>query len=97
MLKVIILTVETRLGNRVSLTEERWNHIVSRHPEMAGYLEQVKYTLETPDCVLFNNESYLYHKKLKDYLIVAVDGNQKFIITAFISDTMKKGDIIWKA
>jgi len=35
----------------VRLTEERWMHIVSRHPEMAEYRSKVLETIATPDYV----------------------------------------------
>jgi len=36
-------------GNIIRLTEERWIHITSSHPEMAFLLEEVLNTINDPD------------------------------------------------
>lgn len=41
----------SRNGVPVRLTEERWRHIVARHPEMEGERERVLETLAEPDMV----------------------------------------------
>jgi hypothetical protein len=46
-----MLVISSRNGIPVRLTEERWNHIVSRHPEMLDRREQVLETLADPDMV----------------------------------------------
>jgi hypothetical protein len=40
-------TVQDRFGNKVYLTQERWEHIIDpiNHPEMAGYEEELKETV----------------------------------------------------
>jgi len=42
-------TVTDRYGNRVYLTEERWEHIIDamNHPEMADFEEELKDTIRT--------------------------------------------------
>ncbi len=42
-------TVTDRHGNRVYLTEERWEHITeaTNHPEMADFEEELKETIRT--------------------------------------------------
>lgn len=39
-------------GNRIRLTEERWVHITSSHPEMVFLVDEVLNTIEHPDKVL---------------------------------------------
>jgi len=46
-----VLIINSQGGVPVRLTEERWNHIVSRHPEMLNCREQVLETLADPDMV----------------------------------------------
>ncbi|OGD95710.1 hypothetical protein A3F02_00150 [Candidatus Curtissbacteria bacterium RIFCSPHIGHO2_12_FULL_38_9b] len=36
-------------GKRIRLTEERWNHIEERHPEVAGKLPEILTTIAEPD------------------------------------------------
>jgi len=38
-------TVADRAGREIYLTEERWQHIISRHRALAGHLEDVLNTL----------------------------------------------------
>lgn len=35
-------TVQDRLGHEIYLTEERWEHILDGHPEMAGHEEALR-------------------------------------------------------
>ena len=37
-----------------------------------------------------------YFKELKAYIVVIVNISKKFVITAYISEGIKKGEIIWK-
>ena len=39
-------------GVPVRLTQERWNHICRRHPEVAGRLDTVVETLQGPETIL---------------------------------------------
>jgi hypothetical protein len=41
--------VQDRYGNKIYLTQERWNHIVEpiNHPEMTGFEEHLKDTIQT--------------------------------------------------
>ena len=46
-----MLVVRSRDGIPIRLTEERWQHIVHRHPEMTGQRERVLETLVEPDLI----------------------------------------------
>ena len=47
------LTVVDPLGRRVFLSEATWSgHISHSHSEILNYLDDVKATLESPDCIL---------------------------------------------
>lgn len=39
-------------GNRIRLTEERWVHITSSHPEMVFLVDELLNTIEHPDKVV---------------------------------------------
>jgi hypothetical protein len=50
-------------GRRVELTEERWRHIVGRHPEIGSFDEDVLRAVATPDRWLpgpLPNEAWFY-------------------------------------
>ena len=44
-------TVTNPHGHLISCSEERWEHVVSRRPYMAGYEEVVKATARFPDAI----------------------------------------------
>jgi len=87
-------------GNIIRLTEERWIHITSSHPEMAFLLEEVLNTISDPDIVFKGDfgES-ISVKKMKDrYLIVPYkEEKDGFIITAYITKKLRKRESIWEA
>lgn len=41
----------SRNGVRIRLTDERWQHITSRHPEMHQQTEKVLQTVSEPDMI----------------------------------------------
>ena len=92
-------------GRSIRLTDERLKHILE-HPEMKGLLSSVKETLLEPQRViqsLSDQDANLYYRyyigtKVGDkYLCVVVKTIQKdsFILTAYLTDSIKKGEIIW--
>ena len=46
-----MLVVQSRNGVTIRLTDERWHHILERHPELAGRREDVLETLARPDMI----------------------------------------------
>jgi len=91
----------------IRLTQERWHHISTGHPEIAGYYYEILETIESP--------SRIYEGTRNEY--IAVSGKQEqsgkfivviyketglldgFIITAFISNKKQEFDkkkLLWK-
>ena len=46
-----MLIVRSHNGVPIRLTEERWNHIRHRHPEMEGLRERILKTLSEPEII----------------------------------------------
>ena len=46
-----MMVVPSRAGVPIRLTEERWHHVSSRHPELSGQRERVLETLAEPDLI----------------------------------------------
>ena len=44
-------TARSKSGALIRLSEERWEHIVRRHPEMANQRERILETISDPDLV----------------------------------------------
>ncbi len=87
-------------GVEITLTQERWDHIVSRHPEVKAYYPSFSEVIKSPDVIIgsrIRKETELYHKKYDEYfLILVVDKKKKFIVTAYLSSNVKIGDVVWK-
>jgi hypothetical protein len=91
----------------IRLTDERHKHIESDHPEMTGQIEKIKDTLLNPDIIIrsrTDSEVELFYRYYditpvtEKYLcvVVKVSTDDLFIITAYFTDTIKRGDILWK-
>ncbi len=93
-------------GNSVSLTDERKAHLLE-HPEMRGQEDKLAEALLAPDVViqsLSDDTVRLFHRSYErlaigdKYLCVVVkyveDG--VFVITAYFTDKVKRGEILWK-
>ena len=92
-------------GLPVRLTDERLRHILE-HPEMVGLEGAIEETLARPEMVvesLSDPQAQLYYRfylgtRVGDkYLcvIVKVVGEDRFILTAYLTDTIKRGVRIW--
>ena len=94
--------------NRINirLTDERWQHITTGHPEIAAYYYELLETIEEPDIIYEgNNNANIAIKKFKernDKFVVVIYKEEKrdgFIITAYFSNRQqefKTKKILWK-
>jgi len=95
---MIILRIHTLLNKEVVLSAERWNHIIRKHPEIKQP-EQVTQVLSNPEIIIYNptTEGIIYQRKRDDgYVTVVLNREQTFVITAFVAEHIKKGEIIWQ-
>lgn len=92
---------------RIRLTDERWEHIEFDHPEMSDQLEKISETILSPDCIIMSrtdNEVELFYRyyhstPVKDKfmcVVLKVTANDLFIITAYFTDTVKRGEVLWE-
>ena len=93
-------------GNSVSLTEERRAHLLE-HPEMQGQEDKLAEALLEPDAVVqsqTDNTARLFHRLYRQlaigdkYLCVVVKyvEGDIFVITAYFTDKVKQGEVLWK-
>jgi hypothetical protein len=91
----------------VRLTDEREEHFVTDHPEMSGQIEKLQETLHNPEKIVRSRtdpQVELFYKQYdatpvtQKYLCVVVKAStdNTFIITAYFTDTIKKGQILWQ-
>jgi len=94
-------------GRRIQLTNEREEHIEADHPEMFGQLDKIENTLLNPDRIVKSRTDpqielfYRYYKTTpvaEKYVCVVVKllVGDLFIITAYFTDTIKGGEILWE-
>ncbi len=92
---------------RIRLTYERQEHIESTHPEMLGQIVRIQDTLMSPDVVVRSKtdpdvELFYRHYRVtpvtEKYLcaVVKVLASDLFIITAYFTDSVKRGEVLWK-
>jgi len=93
-------------GNPIRLSEERYSHLLDAHPEMKGQLNRMRLTLLTPEWIIRSNSDsdvVLYYKNFvktkvgNKYLCIVVKilQNDYYVLTAYFTDTIKRGEIIW--
>ena len=76
----LLFSVADRDGNPVRLDEEQWEgHVISRHPEVEPYLEEIQQAINDPEIVTIDdNGAYHYSRfgavssRQRQYLIVVV-------------------------
>jgi hypothetical protein len=92
-------------GLSVRLTDERLEHILE-HPEMTGMEAEIENALSAPHQVIESASNadvrlyYRYYVKTtvgSKYLcvVVKVGSNDAFVITAYLTDRIKKGTTRW--
>jgi hypothetical protein len=100
---VIVLTDYE--GRSIRLTDERWDHI-KEHPEMVGLQEAVAETLRQPETVIESPSDPLAKLYYRFYhgtmvggkyvcVVVKVVAVDAFVVTAYLTDRVKKGASVW--
>lgn len=99
----VLFEVLTPLGFRVRVTRAYWELIVTvKHPAMAGHEQDVKEALQHPSEIRQSRSDadvYLFYKPERmDHWVCAVakqlNGNG-FLITAYPTDAIKEGELVW--
>ena len=84
--------VTDRWGNRITLTNERWRHIVEWHPELEGFQEEVFDTIRKgrrrQDPIDQQKYKYIYPVQglpfgLTHIVVVVRIAVRKFVLTAY--------------
>jgi hypothetical protein len=99
--------LEDIFKRRIRLTDERREHIESDHPEMSNQLAKIQETVFKPDVVVRSQtdpevELFFRHYNrtpvTDKYLCVVVKTTTEglFIITAYFTDSIKRGEILWE-
>ena len=97
---MFVKTTKSVFGKHIRLTEERWQHITERHPEINGRLEEALKTVSDPDIVTrgWEDEVVAIRKFQNQDIAVIYKETDRFVITAFLTRSRKyfeKRGIIW--
>ncbi len=99
----LLFEVQTPLGFQVRATRSYWETIICiKHPVMAGRELEVKATLEKPEEIRqsrIDSEVYLFYRSEQEKRwVCAVTkrlNEEGFLITAYPTDAIKEGTIVW--
>lgn len=102
-----MIVVQSKNDVPIRITQERWEHIERRHPEMEGQKEKVAETISNPDLVQKGDFGELLAVKLypttpltRKHLVVAykeVSNEDGFLLTAYFTGLpSKRRQVIWK-
>ncbi|MFQ5605614.1 MAG: hypothetical protein ACE5HS_20270 [bacterium] len=91
----------------IRITEERWQHIITRHPEMSGVREKLIETIHDPELILEGDKGTVmavrFYKETKissKYLIVIYKEIVKrdgFVLTAYFANQYARWrKVLWK-
>lgn len=103
MSKRKMFAVVSPLGYRVVLSRDRWREIVRfKHPAIAKHLADVKRCLQSPEVIRASAKDpavHVYYAKMQSgYVatVVAEEGSNHFVVTAYFTRSVKKGVELWK-
>ncbi|MBI2658554.1 hypothetical protein HYX05_00430 [Candidatus Woesearchaeota archaeon] len=93
-----------KFGNIIKFADKQWNHIIKEHPEVEPYKNRILDILKEPDLVKRSKrdeDTFLYYRFYKDvykgkYLLVIARTRDRLLLTCYITDRVKEGDLIWK-
>jgi hypothetical protein len=94
-------------GRSIRLSAERLDHIESDHPEMVSQLDRISETLADPDTIIRSRTDALIELFYKHYpstpvsskflcIVVKALTDDNFIITAYYTDSVKRGESLWE-
>jgi len=98
--------ITSRNGVPIRLSEERWNHILRRHPEMGDCRDKVIETVAVPDLIQVGDSGELLAVRLYDkttlgrkYVVVAyreTSATEGFILTAYLTRRpSQQREVLW--
>jgi len=91
-------------GDQVVLTDSVRTVILIKHPEVAGFIDQIDRALLDPDEVrrsVRNDRSVLYYRfesavlNGKWVVVVVKQLDRNFVSTIYATDQIKSGEVIW--
>ena len=99
---MIRFSIQTPIGFSVRTTEEYWQKLLQKHPDISDLEEDLKQTLANPGEIRRSSrdpEILLFYQAIKPKRwVVAVTrrlNGDGFLITAYQTDAIKEGETLW--
>ena len=104
---LVEMTFASSINNvPVRITDERWEHICRRHPEIEEENGKVLETITNPDIIQRGDRNELMALRFYEqtplspkYLVVVyreVSSTDGYIITAYFTNRIRRREVIWK-
>src|ERR1041385_8802110 len=99
---MILGIVDSVNGVPIRLTDERWEHILDSHPELASYRETILDAVENPDYILASRRGALAavivvgRKVFLHVFYIEKSRYDGFIISTWMKERMDKTKIVWR-
>ena len=99
--------LEDLFGRRIQLTDEGWNHILERHQYMVDFRDEIGETLReaeeirrsasTPQTTSLYYKWYYETSRGDKWVCVVVKAlpDEAFRVSAYVTDRIKDGEVIW--
>ena len=97
-----LFDVMTPLDFSVRTSQEHWQRILVKHPDLTNRLEDIKTTLQTPTEIRTSQNAqdiFLFYsfERLNRWVVAVAKqlNGDGFLITAYRTDAIKEGEKIW--
>lgn len=99
-----MMVFEDVFGHRLHLDSAHQAHLLAEHPEIRPYVDRLETVFSQPEWVKrsqYNFHVYLYYRFYPDvlggkYLLgVANISPPATVLTAYVTDTIKQGALVW--
>ena len=101
-----MIVVQSKNGVGIHLSQERWDHIVRRHPEIKDQRQKILDTINDPEMIqkgdfgeLIAVRFYPKTPLTNKYLVVAykeIDKKEGFVLTAYFAQRpSKRRAVVW--
>ena len=99
----IAFEIKSKQGFLIKTTRSYWNIITHvKHPSIEGKEKDVKETLASPEEIRVSKkdkEVYLFYKRYRNKflcVVVRINKQKGFIVTAYYTEKVKEGELKWK-
>lgn len=101
-----MLEIKDVFNEQIRLSEDVWRDIIKKHPEVEDLESDIALTISHPEVVVksvYDERVTLYYRYfpdiLKGKLLVVVvkrlSQYEKYVVTVYVTDKRKGGEIIW--